>query len=44
LIMKNIALKFDLHDHSRGVECNPYPLGHHNVDVGKHFRLGRITG
>jgi hypothetical protein len=29
--------------HSRGVESNPCALGHHNVDVGKHFMLGRST-
>jgi hypothetical protein len=22
-------------DHLKGVECNPRPLGHHNVEVGK---------
>jgi hypothetical protein len=25
------------------VEFNPCPLGHHNVDVGKHLRLGQTT-
>jgi hypothetical protein len=24
-------------DHSRGVECNPHPLGRHNVEVGKCY-------
>jgi hypothetical protein len=21
----------------KGVECNPRPLGHHNVEVGKYY-------
>jgi hypothetical protein len=24
-------------DHLKGVECNPRPLGHHNVEVGKCY-------
>jgi hypothetical protein len=24
-------------DHLKGVECNPHPLGHHNVEVGKCY-------
>jgi hypothetical protein len=24
-------------DHLKGVECNPSPLGHHNVEVGKCY-------
>jgi hypothetical protein len=24
-------------DHLKGVECNPCPLGHHNVEVGKCY-------
>jgi hypothetical protein len=24
-------------DHLKGVECNPRPLGRHNVEVGKYY-------
>ena len=24
-------------DQLKGVECNPHPLGHHNVQVGKYY-------
>jgi hypothetical protein len=24
-------------DHLKGVECNPRPLGHHNMEVGKCY-------
>jgi hypothetical protein len=24
-------------DHLKGVECNPRPLGCHNVEVGKYY-------
>jgi hypothetical protein len=38
-IRKTMTLKLII-----GFESNPCPLEHHNVDVGKHFRLGRTTG
>jgi hypothetical protein len=31
---KTVVLKRSL-DRLKGVECNPHPLGHHNVEVGK---------
>jgi hypothetical protein len=30
------AMVFKL-DHLKGVECNPRPLGRHNVEVGKYY-------
>jgi hypothetical protein len=24
-------------DHLKGVECNPRPLGRHNMEVGKYY-------
>jgi hypothetical protein len=43
-LRKTMALKFAFLDHLSGVECNPCPLGHRNMDVGKHFRLGQTMG
>ena len=38
---RTVALRFDLHDHLRGVDCNPCPKrGHYNVEVG----FGQTTG
>lgn len=41
-IRKTMTLKLTIKLLDR-VECNSCPLGHHNMDIGKHFRFGRTT-
>jgi hypothetical protein len=34
---ENRGIQVNHLDHLKGVECNPRPLGRHNVEVGKCF-------
>jgi hypothetical protein len=42
-IRKTMTLKLIIKLLDR-VDCNPCPLGHHNMDIGKHFRFSGTTG
>jgi hypothetical protein len=42
-IRKIVELKFDVWITCEGFKVTLIQRGHHNMDVGKHFNLGRTT-